>query len=180
MSYLYKESPVEVSLDYPLYQSKKGKYFIGETPIISGSTQHALAALVNPCNSKINIFVNAITITNISPSNLSADFYLRSTFNNGVVSNLVTCVNTSIYPEPLHKGQIVYLTAATEAPTGGVSIFSRISSPYSTLVVDGGQMILGPGQCLVVYIGGFIPKTFDNIKFAMGWWEEDICPRYCY
>ncbi|NFS66528.1 hypothetical protein FDF03_19100, partial [Clostridium botulinum] len=44
---------------------------------INGEDQHALAALVNPIDSKVNIYVNAITVTNISTLNLSAEFYLR-------------------------------------------------------------------------------------------------------
>lgn len=173
--------PVEVSLEYPLYQSKKGNYFIGETPIISGQTQHALCALVNPPYSRKNIYVNAITITNISDVNLFTEFYLRSTFSNGIICNSVTCVNTSITPEPLHSGQIYYVPGATLPPTGGVTIFSRISPPNSTLVVDGGQMILGPGQNLIVYIGGFNPVAFNNVRFAMGWWEKEIyhCHKPC-
>lgn len=181
MSCYNNSLPVEASVEYPLYQSMKGNYFIGETPIISGGTKHALAALVNPPNSRKNIYVNAITLTNISGVNLSAEFYLRSTFTNGIVSNSVTCVNTSLTPEPLHRGQIFYVLGASQPPTGGVAIFSRICSPNSTLVVDGGQIILGPGESLVVYVGGFIPTAFDNIRFAMGWWEEELhsCHNYC-
>lgn len=173
--------PINPSLEYPLYQSMKGNYFIGETPIISGATEHALVALVNPPNSKKNIYVNAITITNISGVNLSAEFYLRATFKNGISSNSITCVNTSLTPKPLNIGQIFYVPNNTQPPTGGVTIFSRISSPNSTLVVDGGQIILGPGQNLIVYIGGFKPTTFDSIRFAIGWWEESIyyCHSYC-
>lgn len=164
----------EVSLEYPLYQSQKGNYFIGQTPILSGQTQKAMAALVNPINSNRTIYLNAMTITNISNANLSAEFYLKSTFNNGLTSNLVSCTNTAISPQAIPKGQVKYLESATVAPNDGVSIFSRIVSPFSTLVVDGGQIILAPGQSIIIYIGGFIPVNFDSIRFALGWWEERI------
>lgn len=173
-----KRISMEVSIDYPLYQSEKGKYFIGQTPVLTGENEHALAALLNPIDSNRNIYVNAITITNISDLNLSAEFYLRSSFNNGTISDLVSCTNTTIYPQPIPSGEIKYLTTTTEPPSDGVSIFSRIVSPYSTLVVDGGQIILGPGQPLIVYLGGFLPVAFDSAKVAFGWWEKEIydCP----
>ncbi|MEF9951799.1 MAG: DUF6143 family protein [Clostridium sp.] len=173
--------PVKVSMEYPLYESEKGDYFIGQTPILSGQNQHSLALLKNPHNSNKIIYLNTITLTNISGVNLSAEFYLKSNVNNPLVSSLVSCVNTAIIPEPLPKGQIQYVNSPTTPPTGGVSIFSRIVPGSSTLVVDGGQIILAPGQSISVYIGGFSPVTFTNIRFAFGWWEEKIhpCNNYC-
>jgi hypothetical protein len=171
----YNNKPsVEVSKDYPLYQSEKGNYFIGQTPILSGETGHALATLLNPCNSKVNIYLNAMTITNISEFNLSAEFYLRSRSHDGIISDLVSCTNTAICPEPIPKGEIRYLPDLIEPPCDGVSIFSRIVPPYSTLVVDGGQIILGPGQSISIYLGGFLPVIFDSVRFAFGWWQEKI------
>ncbi|MEG0308521.1 MAG: DUF6143 family protein [Clostridium sp.] len=180
MSCYDKKTSMEVSIDYPLYQSEKGKYFIGQTPILTGENEHALAALINPINSNRNIYINAMTITNISDLNLSAEFYLRASFNNGIRSDLVSCTNTTIRPEPIHRGQIKYLTTTSESPSDGVAIFSRIVSPYSTLVVDGGQIILAPGQSIIIYLGGFLPVTFDSAKVALGWWEEEIyhCHNY--
>ena len=174
MSYCNKKTSFDVSIDYQLYQSGKGKYFIGQTPVLTGENEHAIAMLYNPSNSNRNIYVNAITITNISDNNLSAEFYLRSLSNKGKISNLVSCANTSIYLEPNPKGQIKYLNPASKPPCDGVSIFSRIVSPNSTLVVDGGQIILGQDQSLSVYIGGFLPIIIDNIRFAFGWWEERV------
>ncbi|MEG2787915.1 MAG: DUF6143 family protein [Romboutsia sp.] len=181
MSYCDSKTSTEVSMEYPLYQSKKGNYFIGQTPSLSGQTEHALAILKNPYNSNRIIYLNAITITNISSLNLSAEFYLRSSIGKGIVSDLVSCVNTTIYPEPNPRGQIRYLNEPTSPPTNGVSIFSRIVSPYSTLVVDGGQIILAPGESISVYIGGFLPVSFNSVRFAFGWWEEknQTCPNSC-
>lgn len=180
VSYYNKRSLVEVSMEYPLYQSRKGNYFIGQTPTLTGENEHALAALINPIKSNKNIYVNAMTITNISALNVSAEFYLRSSFNNGIISDLVSCVNTTIFPEPTPKGQIRYLPTNPKPPSDGVPIFSRIVSPFSTLVVDGGQIILGPGQSIVIFLGGFLPVAFDSAKVAMGWWEEEIyhSPNY--
>lgn len=172
----------EVSMEYPLYQSEKGNYFIGETPTLTGQNEHALAALLNPINSKRNIYINSMTITNISEFNLSAEFYLKSSFDNGCISDLFSCTNTAIYPEPIPKGQIKYLPTTIQPPSDGVSIFSRIIPPYSTLVVDGGQIILAPGQAISIYIGGFLPVIFNGVKIAFGWWEKRLhnCSNYCY
>lgn len=180
MQYPNSKTSIEVSIDYPLYQSEKGNYFIGQTPVLSGQSEHALAILKNTSKSNTNIYLNAITITNISALNLSAEFYLRSNISNGIISDLVSCVNTTIFPEPIPKGQIRYFSTPTEPPNDGVSIFSRIVSPYSTLVIDGGQIILAPEESISVYIGGFLPVSFNGIKFAFGWWEEKIktCNNY--
>lgn len=174
MSSYNKKLPIEVSLEYPLYESKKGNYFIGQTPILTSSTNKVLVALKNPTNSNKEIYLNAMTITNISSLNLSSEFYLRSNFNDGLTSKLVSCTNTAIFPKPIPKGKIKYLDNATKPPTDGISIFSRLVYPYSTLVIDGGQIILGPGESIVIYIGGFLPSSFDGIKIAFGWYEEEF------
>ena len=168
----------EVSIPYSLYQSKKGNYFIGQTPTLEGQSPRAIAALVNPKCSNVDIYVNAITITNISEANLSAEFYLRGYFIGGTVSDSVSCANVGIKPKPNPNGKIVYLSTATEPPKNGVDIFSRIVSPNTTLVVDGGQIILSPGQALSVYLGGFLPVTLDSAIVAFCWWEEHRCKPY--
>lgn len=165
--------PIEVNLEYPLYQSQNGSYFIGQTPIIISDTNKSIIALKNPNNSNRKIYLNAITITNISSSNLSAEFYLKSSFYDGITSNLISCTNTTISPAPIPAGKIKYLINANTPPINGTSIFSRIVSPYSTLVVDGGQIILGPGKDINIYIGGFLSAPAE-IRIAFGWWEEDL------
>ncbi|WP_288221184.1 DUF6143 family protein [uncultured Clostridium sp.] len=174
MSYYNSKLPIEVSLEYPLYQSEKGNYFIAQTPIITSETSKSIVVLKNPINSNKKIYLNAITITNISSSSLSSEFYLRSNFNDGLTSKLVSCTNTTIFPKPIPEGKIKYLGNANMPPINGVSIFSRIVSPYSTLVIDGGQIILAPGEAIAVYIGGFLSTSFDGIIIAFGWWEEDF------
>ena len=174
MYYPDKTMEQEVSIPYPLYQSKKGNYFIGQTPILPGENQHALAALKNPVCSQVDVYVNAITVTNISGLYLSAEFYLRSTFDHGLTSNLVSCANLGINPAPTPEAKIKYLPVA-QPPKDGVDIFSRIVSPYSTLVIDGGQIIISPGQSLVVYLGDFLPVAPDSTIVAFGWWEERLC-----
>lgn len=181
MSYYNNRFPIEVSIDYPLYQSKEGNYFIGQTPFLTGEDKHALAMLQNPIGSNRTIYLNAMTITNAANLNISAEFYLKSSFNTGDISDLFSCTNTAVFPEPTPKGEIKYLNTTTNPPSDGVCIFSRIVSSYSTLVVDGGQIILGPGQSILIYLGGFLPIGSKSSKIAFCWWEKRIynCPNYC-
>lgn len=180
MTYNIKKFDREVSISYPLYQSIKGKYFIGETPQIKTSTPYMLVALVNPSSSNSVIYLNAITVTNIAGSNISAEFYLRSSIQNGTQSSLVSCVNTGVYPAPIPNGQIQYLSTVQSPPSDGVSIFNRIVSPYASLPIDGGQIILAPGSCLIVFLGGFIPLPVgNNAIVAFGWWEEPFEKQCC-
>lgn len=58
---------------------------------------------------------------------------------------------------------------------GGVQIFSRIVPPQSTLVVDGGQIILGQMQSVGVSINNLNSASFNDVRFAFGWSEVDIC-----
>ena len=58
-----KEVCKETSIPYPLYESMIGKYFIGQTPFLPTNSNSLLVALVNPKDSKVNIFLNVATIT---------------------------------------------------------------------------------------------------------------------
>ncbi|HSQ88263.1 DUF6143 family protein [Romboutsia sp.] len=172
-----------VSIPYDLYESKEGNYFIGQTPILTGEGGRALGALVNPCNSGVNIYVNVITVTNISELSLSAEIYLKYKVKGGLISDLVSSANLAFNPDPTPKGQIKYLNTATEAPSTSIAIFTRIVSPSSTLVIDGSQIIIPPGESLVVYLGGILPIEQNSTKVAFGWWEDEIsnhCKCYDY
>lgn len=169
----------EVSIEYPLFQSQKGRYFIGETPILTGPTSKAIAALVNPTKSNVNIYLNAITVSNISNESLSAGIYLRSSIPIGNTSPYVSCTNVTITPPPNPKGLIKFNDSDPVSPIDGVPIFSRIVAPYSTTVIDGGQIIIPPKSCILVYLGGYLPIQFDSVIVAFGWWEEKIEHNHC-
>ena len=166
-----------VSIPYALYQSEEGNYFIGQTPILTGEGGRALVTLVNPRNSGVNIFLNAITVTNLSELSVSAEIYVNYKVKRGLVSDLVSSANLAFNCDH-PQGQIQYLNTITEAPNTSIPIFTRIVSPSSTLVIDGSQIIIPPGQSLVVYLGGILPIEADSTKVAFGWWEEKIC-NYC-
>ncbi|MGL5330950.1 MAG: DUF6143 family protein [Peptostreptococcaceae bacterium] len=165
----------EVSIDYPLEQSRKGRYYIGQTPLFIGPTSRAIGALVNPKNSNVNIYLNAITVSNISDQFLSAAVYLRVTPPVGDISPHVSCTNVTIEPQPQPYGQIQYKDSVTNPPTTGVSIFTRIVPSASTTVIDGGQIIIPPNSCILVYIDDLLE---DSAIVAFGWWEEPVS-KYC-
>ncbi|MCU9808572.1 MAG: DUF6143 family protein [Paraclostridium dentum] len=161
----------EISIPYALYQSELGRYFIGQTPALNPTVANgtAIAALVNPSDSARNLFVNVITIKNPSGAAVDAAFYVNSTLPNTMsISNLVNVTNLTINPQPVPYGRIQYLVDATV--TTGVSIFSRVVGPVSTEIVDGGQIILPPGQSLVVYLTELAIDS--DVVVAFGWWEE--------
>ncbi|MGL5675827.1 MAG: DUF6143 family protein [Cellulosilyticaceae bacterium] len=164
----------EVALPYPLYQSQLGHYFIGETPRLTAQDTHAIAALANPSCSNVMIYLNAITVTNTSSDPFSAEIILKTQITQPLVSTSVSCVNLSVHPEPIPKGKIQYLPTISAPPAGGVTLFSRIVSPLSTLVIDGGQIILPPGDALIIYLGGYLPVVPNSAIVALGWWEEPI------
>lgn len=84
------------------------------------------------------------------------------------MNDLVSCVNTTICPEPIPKGQIRCVDTPTQPSTCSTSIFSRIVSPYSTLIVDSRQIIVAPRQSISVYISVLLPVSFNSIRFALG------------
>ena len=169
----------EVSLEYPLFQSKKGHYFIGQTPILAGSNSYAVAALVNPTCSNVNIYLNAITVTNISSQDISAEIYLKSTPSGGLPSTNFSCTNITIVPTPQPNGLIQSNGSISNPPTTGVSIFSRIIPSHSTTVIDDGQIIIPPHSCILVFLGGLLPVAANSTIVAFGWWEERIENCYC-
>lgn len=165
----------EVSLSFPEYQSMLGHYFIGQTPYLATPNNQSLVALTNPFNSYRMIYVNAITITNNSALPISADFYLNGSLFNASRSELVTATNTSFCPMPRAHAQILYSSETGAIPTNGLQMFTRIVPPYSTLVVDGSQIILAPRQTLTIGLGSVLPITTNTAKVAFGW-VEDFLP----
>jgi len=73
----------------------------------------------------------------------------------------------------LPYASIEYAAPSMPAPIDGIPIFTRIAAPQSTLVVDGGQIILGQMQSLGVSIGNINPVSFKGVRFAFGWSEEN-------
>lgn len=77
-----QEQPQEaIVLSENVYHSNLGEYFLGQTDIISfGEGYNGWGGLVNPKDSRVNMFLNAYTITNYSDETLTAEAWLTVRF----------------------------------------------------------------------------------------------------
>ena len=166
---LNNEISKEASIPYPLYKSMTGKYFIGQTPFLPTSSNSLLVALQNPIDSNINIFLNVATITSLKEIGL-VEFYLGPNLNGGTISTLVKCTNTNC--DKLAKGLIKYYEPS-KIPSNLTPIFTRYITNPGTEIVDGGQIILSPGNSFYIYRSdtNYPLKNLSTIV-AFGWWEE--------
>ena len=167
-----------VDITNPLYQSLQGKYFIGQTPtLFVGNNNHAWAALSNPPDSHKNLFFNVFTISNFSSNTISAELWLNTVLSgDSASSSLISPANTAFTPKPDHKVQLLYVQSTGETPSGGVNIFDRIVSPYTTLASEeDGKIIIPPGGNVLLFLKSSCHETINAIV-AYGWWEtrEDL------
>lgn len=169
-------SPVEqvVTISNPLYKSLKGIYFVGQTPfLVTSDCSNAWAALVNPVDSKVNLFVNVITFSNFSSDPITAAIWLNSTPpGKAATSTLVSASNIAIKPNSTPKALIQYVKSTDDNPKGGVNVFDRIVSGNSTLVSEeDGKFIIPPGGNFLVFLTS---DSYDKAyaRIALGWWEQ--------
>jgi hypothetical protein len=172
-----QEQPMEVvDITNPGRYSRLGKYFIGQTGELTfGNRYNAWGGLINPVNSKVNLYFDIFTITNFSSHNFTAEILLNALLAKARTSSLVTPANQAIVPHPKPKAILQYADYLTEAPLGGINIFDRIVPENSTLVSDShkGSIIIGPGRSFSILLKS--PGT-ELIKgtIVLTWWEEEI------
>jgi hypothetical protein len=165
-----------VSIPVPLFKSIQGKYFVGQTkPLFACDGKIALAGLVNPCNSGVNLFANVFTISNFSNNYLTAEIWLNTNFpKNADISHMISPTNTALCPITKNKVDIKFVKSTTIFPQDGVNIYDRIVPPNTTLVgEEDGKFIEPPGGNYVVVIKSS-SSILDKIIVAFGWWEELI------
>lgn len=169
-------TPQVVSLPNPFAKSVEGKYFLGQTEILTlGDAKYSWGGLINPSNSGVKLFVNVFTVTNLSTEPFAARIYLNSTLpGGGQMATKVSPSNTSIKPIPQPTVNLKYEESTTLFPTGGVNVFNREVPPLSTVVgEEDGKYIFSPGGTFVV----FLEKTSSGLataRIAFGWWEEKL------
>lgn len=170
-------NPLEVvSIPNPLNKSLQGKYFAGQTELLTFSnTTNAWGALINPRNSGVDLFANVYTVTNLSEN----PFLVQIWFNpdppgTGSVSSKVSPANTALVPPPVPKVQIQYNQNVSGIPLGGVNVFDRIVPPGSTLASEeDGKFIFPSGGKWVLFLTALSPVAASySAIIAMGWWEE--------
>lgn len=169
------EKPQEViELTNAVYQSYLGRYFFGQTEILTfGGGYHAWGGLINPVDSKVNMFLNAYTISNFSNQAVTAEGWLSSKLPGQVnTSKNVAAGNQSIFPPPIPKVKIQNASLVSKTPTGGTYTFVRRVEPSQTLTKHDfqGMYIIPPGSSFVLF---FMPpgKEQVQIRVAFGWWE---------
>lgn len=174
-----EKQPQEVIvLPENVYHSSLGEYFLGQTDIISfGRGYNGWGGLVNPMNSKVNMFLNAYTITNYSNEPLTAEAWLSSTLpGNEKVSPYFAAGNQAIIPPSIPKVEIQNASFVSGNPRGGTYAFVRRVEPVITLTKHDfqGMFIIPPGSSFSLFFlspGGRQVYT----RVAFGWWEESIC-----
>lgn len=171
---VYPQPMQVVNLPYRVYESFKGRYFMGHTPFITmGDHYNGWGGLINPISSGINMYINTFTVSNTSDTPFRAELWLNAKpFSKATVSPHVSPANTAIEPLPTPKAVLVFASHLKECPSSGVSIFERISEANSTVVGNYyGKIIIPPGGSFIVYLHS---PNAESIKadIAFGWWEE--------
>jgi len=174
----YSCIPKNVDVPIELYESARGKYFIGYADKLSfGNGTSAWARLYNPPNSGVNLYVNVWTVTDISEAPFRAQFWFNAAPpGTPSESDLVTPSNTAFRPVPKPKIKLQLASDVTSEPSGGVKAFVRRGQPEITLVEsENGKLIFPPGGNFLVFLSleeGYEVPAEGRIAF--GWWEEKI------
>jgi hypothetical protein len=164
-----------VNIASPALNSRLGRYFIGKTDLLNfGSGYYAWGGIVNPIDSRVNLYIDIFTITNYSSQNFISEIWLNAVPpKNAIVSSNVTPTNQAISPPPLPKAIMYNAGYSIEPMIRGVNIFDRIVTQNSTLVSDShnGSIIIGPGGSFSIFLR---PPTNQHITgtIVLTWWEE--------
>lgn len=173
-----KEQPQEaIVLSENVYHSNLGEYFLGQTDIISfGEGYNGWCGLVNPEDSRVNMFLNAYTITNYSNETLTAEAWLSGTLpGKKKASPYFAAGNQSIIPPPMPKVGIQNASFVTEKPRDGTYAFVRRVEPAVTLTKHDfqGMFIIPPGSSIaLLFLSPGNRRAYTRVAF--GWWEEKI------
>lgn len=173
-----EKQPQEVNmLPENVYHSYLGEYFLGQTDIISfGGGYNAWGALVNPTDSKVNMFLNAYTISNFANVPLTAEGWLSTVLpSRGKTSPYFAAGNQTIIPPPLPKVKIQNGSFVSGIPIGGTYTFVRRIEPNETLTKHDfqGMYIIPPGSSFSLFF--LSPGNYQvYARVAYGWWEERV------
>jgi hypothetical protein len=165
-----------IVLSDSVYHSYLGTYFLGQTEWISfGGRFKAWGGLFNPPDSKVNMFLNAYTISNFSEMPITAEGWLGSRFSgNAETSEHYAAGNQSFHPPRQPKVRIQSASFVTGSPDGGTYTFVRRVEPAMTLTKHDfqGMYIIPPGSSFALF---YLPPgdILVHVKVAFGWWEEE-------
>jgi hypothetical protein len=173
-------TPVQVAaMANSLYHSLLGQYFVGFADNMSfGVNEYAFAALANPRNSGVNLFVNVWTVTNLNAPPVLAQIFLNSRLTGAIdESQHVTPTNTAIRPLSRPRVHLIQASNICAAPYCGTEAYERIIPAVETVAdEEDGKFIIPPGGNFAVFLSdptGSAAKT--DGKVAFGWWESPVC-----
>lgn len=165
-----------VDLTYSVWETFLGNYFFGQTDLLTfGDKYNAWGALINPPDSRVDMFWNVYTFSNFSSQPFTAEVWLNSTSpSRGTLSKNVTSANQSINPPPQPKVELQYADHILKPPTGGIYSFTRRVEPNYTLTRHDfqGMIIIPPGGSVIIYLNSPGKGTIQS-TIAFGWWEQE-------
>lgn len=166
-----------VNIPVSLYESIKGRYFVGQTgDLMVDSCSVAWASLVNPRCSDVDLYANVFTVSNFSKEYLTAEIWLNTRIpKNSFISDNVSPTNTALNHLPKNKVEIRYIKSTNLTPESGVNVYQRIVPPMTTLVgEEDGKFIEKPNGNYTLIIKSLNGNS-SKVIVAFGWWEKPIC-----
>ena len=163
-----------VNIPVTLFESSKGQYFVGQSNLLNfGNGNHAWSGLFNPCYSRVNLYVNVFTITNISGTDFIAEIWFNPNLTGtGSVSDLVTPANRAKCPSPKSMVELKFAENAQGVPGRGINAFDRMVPPKTTVAEEeDGKFIIPPGESFVIFLVGQ-ENAGNQARIAFGWWEK--------
>lgn len=175
----YCQLPNQVStMANSLYHSLQGQYFVGYADdMYFEKDRNAWAALMNPINSGVNLFVNVWTVTDLYEPPIRMQIWFNSNLPGDLApSELVTPSNTAIFPLPKPKIILAQASNVIGTPQGGTKGFVRRTLPGETVVAEeDGKFIIPPGGNFAIFLSGTEDISITaSVRVAYGWWEEKI------
>lgn len=162
-----------------LYHSLQGQYFVGYADnMFFEKDKNAWAALVNPNNSGINLFVNVWTVSDLYEPPIRLQFWINSTLpGDPIESRLVAPSNTALYPLPTPRVRLLQASNVIGFPAGGIKGFVRRTVPGETVAEEeDGKFIVPPGGNFAIFLSNQEgANTPASVRVAYGWWEERVC-----
>lgn len=165
-----------VTIPFDLYQSFLGRYYIGRTPTLTLRPGcNCWGGLANPDDSPVNLFVDSISVSCLSPLSCCARIWLNTTlFGRIIVSPFVTLANTAVDPMPFSNALLSYAQNLRMAPFNGDSLAGEVIRPLGTLTDSfGGKLIVPPGGSVIVYLSLPDPQGCLNCEVSCRWWEKE-------
>lgn len=160
-----------------LYNSIRGRYFVGQTDTLTvGNGLVAWASLVNPRNSRVNLFANVFTVSNFSNESLLAQIWLNTDLpDQRIISQKVSPTNTAIRPLPRNKVNIEFVPSTLIVPTSGINVYERIVPPKATLVSEEDGKFIEPPRGNYTLVIRSLGTGRSEVVVALGWWEKPRC-----